>query len=104
MNLAAHTSRIFIVPHLHRWLRDGRYQHDGKSWPRPRQGIVGIAREFIENSPPLATERQHQSGAGEPPAFWIDRLEEPERTAVWGAAWGLPPAVAACHFATMCGR
>jgi hypothetical protein len=85
------------APHLHRWLRDGRYQHDGKSWPRPRQGIVGIARDLLENSTPLATERQHQANPREPRVFWTDRLEELERTATWSADWGPPPEDPACQ-------
>ena len=85
------------VPHLHRWLREDRYQHDNKSWPRPRQSIVGIARDLIENSPPLATERQHRATPREPGVFWTDRLEELERTATWSADWGPPPDDAACQ-------
>jgi helix-turn-helix protein len=86
------------VPHLHRWLREGRYQHDGKSWPRPRQSVVGIARDMLENFPPLATEREDQAS---PPRgsriYWTDRLDELERTASWSADWGPPPDDPACQ-------
>lgn len=84
------------VPHLHRWLAEGRYQHDNKSWPRPRQSIIGIAADFIQSGPLFTGESECDSGRSAP-VFWTDRLEQLERTGIWSADWGPPPDDPACQ-------
>jgi Helix-turn-helix domain len=86
------------VPHMHRWLREGRYQHHGKSWPRPRQDIVGIMAEIIQSGPLIVGEDQSDNGSGRPaPVFWTDRLDQLERTGIWAAEWGPAPDDSACQ-------
>jgi hypothetical protein len=84
------------VAHLHRWLREGRYQNEHKAWAQPRQGIFGAA-EAVLREPLLDSDRWQQRDDRKPFVSWIDRLDELERTATWCADWGPPPNDPACQ-------
>jgi len=58
---------------------------------------------LIENGGPLGIERQHQASPREPRVFWIDRLDELERTGIWPADWGRAPMIrlALCQYGSV---
>ena len=84
------------APHLHRWLREGRYQHEGKAWPRPR-GLLGavvdvvwhpLRRSEVEPEKPRPTPQVDD-------AEWRKRLEKFRGDGAlardWPKEYGPPP-------------